>query len=187
MDDHSNIRQVAQLLQNYLDTPPPTTWGRWTFDPVGTTLHHADAGYHFDVTLCRDSASVLDWVVQVSQKAWATPEDIGHLVRSIDALFRLQAVACGEGRNRAFDPDRGHEGQSLRHSDVQSDGRELTASAPSSDPRHCTVCNRLFAQLCKSCIDCHSATANPANTAPSRRQMPLQAAQWLQDERSSLT
>lgn len=43
----------------------------------------------------RASAPVLDWIAQLSMKAWASREDIGYLVEALDDIFGLQAAFCG--------------------------------------------------------------------------------------------
>ena len=46
------------------------------------------------------SASALDWIVQISQKAWATPKVVGDLVRRMDAILNLQGNYCSAGIER---------------------------------------------------------------------------------------
>lgn len=49
-----------------------------------------------------DSASVLDWIAQLNEKTWVSPDDIGNLVKAIDDIFDLHSF-CGMGRNKAVD------------------------------------------------------------------------------------
>jgi len=50
--------------------------------------------YNVDLGRCKTSAQVLDWVIQVSKKNWATPELIGMLVVALDKELDLQANLC---------------------------------------------------------------------------------------------
>jgi len=43
---------------------------------------------------------VLDWIIQVASKTWATPEIIGDLVLALDGIFGLQASFCSGGADR---------------------------------------------------------------------------------------
>ena len=80
-------------------------WRGWSYDVRGRVLVHGESGYEVDLGRCRDSASVLDRVVQVSRKAWATAEGVGGLVRALDDLVGLQAHVCGGGRDHEIDPE----------------------------------------------------------------------------------
>lgn len=50
--------------------------------------------YVIDLDRCTTSAQVLDWIVQVSKKRWATPELIGQMVRLLDKELDLQHNIC---------------------------------------------------------------------------------------------
>ena len=79
------------------DGPPRNdSWGNWRFVESNFTLAHAD-GYEVDLEDMKDSSRILDWIAQVSNKTWAEPADIGHLVRAIDELFDLQENVCSFG------------------------------------------------------------------------------------------
>ena len=53
--------------------------------------------YEVDLEEMESTAAVLDWIVQVSKKTWATPAVVGELVRSIDQVLNLQANYCSQG------------------------------------------------------------------------------------------
>lgn len=79
-------------------------WGKWSYLPSAMVLQHED-GYEVDLEEMNDSASVLDWVAQVSRKELRyTEEDVGHLVRALDELLDLQATCCSMGQDKKFDP-----------------------------------------------------------------------------------
>lgn len=73
-------------------------WGPWCFD--GKYLEHDDTGYYIDIKRCGTSAAILDWITQISHKAWGTQECVGWLVRAFDAVIDLQANRCGNGREQ---------------------------------------------------------------------------------------
>jgi hypothetical protein len=72
------------------------TWGKWRFDEAPFQLVHT-IGYFVNLAEMKDSANVLDWIAQLSNKSWAEPEDIGHFVRALDELMDLQANVCSYG------------------------------------------------------------------------------------------
>jgi hypothetical protein len=80
-------------------------WGHWRLNPKDPLCleyleHPGDDHwlYYVDLERCRTSAEVLDWLCQVSQKTWATSEDVGDLLRALDHLAgRLQSCMCGFG------------------------------------------------------------------------------------------
>ncbi len=53
--------------------------------------------YEIDLDRCRDSAEVLDWIVQVSKKTWASWEVIAKLVLVLDQVLDLQGAYCSCG------------------------------------------------------------------------------------------
>lgn len=75
-------------------------WGRWEYNKSNLTLvFKSSEGWEYEVDLerCDTSSGILDWILQVSQKEWATPEDIGNLVRALDELagYGLQEICHG--------------------------------------------------------------------------------------------
>ena len=76
-------------------------WGAWRFRLANLTLECRDrAGRHFyyvDLERCRTSAELLDWIFQINQKTWATPEIVKDLLDAIDDLLCPQATLCSGG------------------------------------------------------------------------------------------
>lgn len=77
-------------------------WNGWVLEedggPTTVTLSYPPAAdYWIPVGQLRTSAQVLDWVVQISQKNWATDACLGGLVLALDAILNLQANFCGSG------------------------------------------------------------------------------------------
>jgi len=80
-------------------------WGHWRYVKRDLALEYiTDDGYmRYDITLnrCRTSAQILDWLCQISQKSWATPEDVGNLLKALDDLAGgLQGCVCSFGHER---------------------------------------------------------------------------------------
>ena len=42
--------------------------------------------YYIDLERCRTADDILDWLIQLAEKAWIRPEDIGHLVLALHEL-----------------------------------------------------------------------------------------------------
>jgi hypothetical protein len=78
--------------------------GRWTFDEQALALdYHDTAGrwlYEVDLKRCRTAAGMLDMIMQVAGKTWATDDVIAGLVRELDRLLAPQATLCSFGYDR---------------------------------------------------------------------------------------
>jgi len=64
-------------------------WGKWVYNKGTLEIaYHSNKGWEYGVDLerCKTSSAILDWIIQIAQKVWATPEDIGNLVRALDEL-----------------------------------------------------------------------------------------------------
>lgn len=76
----------------------------WEFDPGRLVVFHREhpraAPYEIDLETITTSAATLDWIVQVSQKAWSTPKVVGDLVQLLDAILDLQHNYCSGGLER---------------------------------------------------------------------------------------
>jgi hypothetical protein len=111
------------------DAPPPLFhgrhWGEWVLDIErlclvyrGEPVSRGDGSnvtkgvppytaylscwYEIDIERIHDSAAVLDWIYQVSEKFWATARVTKDLLNAFNAIFHPQASlcsgACGSGR-----------------------------------------------------------------------------------------
>ena len=74
-------------------------WGQWRYNQENLTLEFIDRDretdsnpYYVDLEQSASASDILDWILQLSQKGWTRPEDIGHLVEAFDELagFSLQ-------------------------------------------------------------------------------------------------
>ncbi len=80
------------------------TWGNWKLSTRELVLKYTgEGGYEVDLEEMTSSANVLDWIAQVSQKAWASAEDVGNFVRAINDIFELQQRLCPAGADRRLD------------------------------------------------------------------------------------
>jgi hypothetical protein len=91
-------------------------WGPWVFNREKLELRYPEPmhaihpdiwrEWRYSVSLkgCTSSAPVLDWIAQVSHKGWCSPEDLGHLVRALDALLGLQQHVCSMELDHQVDP-----------------------------------------------------------------------------------
>jgi hypothetical protein len=80
-------------------------WGQWRYDPevlvlIFTMDDQRDHHYEVDLERCKTSAQVLDWIMQVAGKNWATPQVMYDLIRAIDDLLHLQSNYCSWGEER---------------------------------------------------------------------------------------
>ena len=91
------------------DVPDETTWSvekrlarrgitHWRYRRRAHVLWYTGRPYYeVDLERCRTSAEVLDWIVQVSHKIWASPAAVAQLVVALDMACDLQATRCGGG------------------------------------------------------------------------------------------
>lgn len=70
-------------------------YGPWEFDSENLTLTHE--GYEIDLETIDSPAEMLDWISQLAQKSWITPDALGHLVLAFEDIFSPQANLCGSG------------------------------------------------------------------------------------------
>lgn len=56
--------------------------------------------YRIDFARCDTSAEVLDWIIQISKKTWATDELLGKVIRLIDQALRPQENLCCQGKEQ---------------------------------------------------------------------------------------
>jgi len=77
-------------------------WGGWGVDVKNLLLVHEDPDYEVDLRECTDSAKILDWILQVECRPWATPEVVAGLVSAIDDLLKPQRNMCSMGTSTAI-------------------------------------------------------------------------------------
>jgi hypothetical protein len=80
-------------------TVPPTRWGPWTFDREDLHLLYDPQWYGLPLGEATSSAVVLNWIMQVQTKGWASPPVMGDLVTALADLLTPQATLCSFGRS----------------------------------------------------------------------------------------
>src|ERR1700691_1366124 len=102
--DQNAFHSMIEILDRFLSKPLPERWGKWKLDRVRRAIYYdGPQDYWFPLAQTNNSAEVLDWIVQLHEKSWATPEDIGNLVAALDDIFDLQNNICGCGIDHRFD------------------------------------------------------------------------------------
>jgi hypothetical protein len=71
-------------------------WGGWSLH--GDHLFYGD--YCFELDDTGSSASVLDMIMQIAMKKWATDECLAGLVHALDDIFHPQATLCSCGADK---------------------------------------------------------------------------------------
>lgn len=76
-------------------------WGPWRLNPTAATLElRHDTGwlrYEIDLERCLTTGQMLDWVLQIAGKRYATPVVVAGLVNALNALVRPQRRMCSFG------------------------------------------------------------------------------------------
>ncbi len=73
----------------------------WKFNKSNLTITLTEPyGYEIDLERCNSSAEVLDWIVQIAKKTWATDAIVADLVRTLDRLLDLQGNLCSFGMDK---------------------------------------------------------------------------------------
>ena len=82
---------------------PPPNISPWELDADALELRLVGrgVGYSVDLRRCLTSAAVLDWVVQVAKKTWATDDIVAQLVRALAWALDAQGTLCSFGANGA--------------------------------------------------------------------------------------
>ena len=93
-------------IEEELSKPLPVIWGPWKLNKRILTLtfskrrHPANLGppyYEIDLERILDSASMLDWIMQITGKTWADDFTIASLVRALNEIFQPQHYLCSFG------------------------------------------------------------------------------------------
>lgn len=79
-----------------------SVWGIWTLNFSNGCLESSVTGYQIPVYEMRDSASILNWIFQISEKTWASPKDLGDLITAIEEI--LGRNVCSGGKASIIDP-----------------------------------------------------------------------------------
>jgi hypothetical protein len=78
-------------------------WDIWRLDPRNYTLVAGSwQRYYVDLERCLTSAQMLDWIIQVAGKTWATADVLAGLVHALDEVLRPQARLCSLGSSKTL-------------------------------------------------------------------------------------
>ena len=66
---------------------PTTRWGTWSYDAKRFTLTYGPENYGVDLDECRNSAEVLDWILQVTHKTWITSHGARDFIHAINDIL----------------------------------------------------------------------------------------------------
>lgn len=90
-----NIKSMRDVERQQSD------WGGWRRKGMWLEYPAYSGGtYPIDLDRFVDSAHMLDIIMQVAGKAWATDECLAGLVRALDDLLHPQATLCSCGTNK---------------------------------------------------------------------------------------
>lgn len=83
------------------------TFGPWNFKQSTRelTIDKEEAGegqerYAIDLDRCTTSAEVLDWIIQVAGKSWATDCVLASLIRALQYYLHPQQTLCSGGNEQ---------------------------------------------------------------------------------------
>lgn len=103
---------VQMIRASELADPEPVDFSPWVLDPDTYVLRIEGVrrsvfdspgdGYEVDLEECLTSAQVLDWIMQVAQKTWATDSIVAALIRGLDEVLNPQAFLCSFGRSQTL-------------------------------------------------------------------------------------
>lgn len=71
-------------------------WGRWFYvsDQDTGVLHYRDDDgsepYEIDLATCDRGTEILDWILQIEGKNWASDADIGALIRAFSDILPIR-------------------------------------------------------------------------------------------------
>lgn len=77
-------------------------WGDWILIGQNLTLVYTGppAKYEIDLEIINSSSEMLDWIMQIAAKRWATPVIVGDLVKALNEIFLPQKSLCPGGVSR---------------------------------------------------------------------------------------
>ena len=86
-------------------------WGPWSYDSMAYEVvgefpvpGRSPRTYRVFLSQCRNSAEILDWIGQFAGKTWTTPQQVGHLVITLNDLIGFQRHVCRGGKDRTIEP-----------------------------------------------------------------------------------
>ncbi|HZL33897.1 MAG TPA: hypothetical protein VFC78_01225 [Tepidisphaeraceae bacterium] len=94
---------AGELVQQDARRRRPRAVKPWKWNARDRTLGYG--GYQLDLGAVQNSAQILDWIMQVSDKPWASPAVVVALLESLRSILDPQANFCSGGREpHTLDP-----------------------------------------------------------------------------------
>ncbi len=75
-------------------------WGNWVFDTTNLTLIHENENYEIDLEVINSSSEMLDWIFQIRNKEWGTPQAIYDLLLAFEEILEPQLNYCSFGNDK---------------------------------------------------------------------------------------
>lgn len=75
-------------------------WGNWSFDATNLTLVHENEKYEVDLETINSSSEMLDWIFQIRNKEWGTPQAVYDLLTAFEEILEPQSNYCSFGNNK---------------------------------------------------------------------------------------
>lgn len=106
------IKKVIQMHEEVTDMKSWThdfniaEWNKWQLNVNAPELYYTLPGgvYPIDLEQFTHSAEVLDTIMQVAGKTWATDACIAGLVHALNDILRPQANLCSFGKDKRVSP-----------------------------------------------------------------------------------
>jgi len=75
-------------------------WGNWSFDATNLTLVHENEKYEIDLETINSSSEMLDWIFQICNKEWGTPQVVYDLLTAFEEILEPQSNYCSFGNDK---------------------------------------------------------------------------------------
>ncbi len=101
-DMKNKIREEKKRLRENEEESPDfftTNFGPWEFDLDERMLVHQEQQYDIPLDGINSSASILDWIMQIGSKPWATSLDVSSLVHAFSCILHPQQHYCSFEEN----------------------------------------------------------------------------------------
>jgi hypothetical protein len=88
--------------------PRRRNWNGWTLTHGSILSYPAYSGgdYSFDLTDFSTSAKMLNMIIQMEKKTWATDRCVAGLIHALNDILRPQAYLCGSGIDKRLSPSK---------------------------------------------------------------------------------
>jgi hypothetical protein len=94
------MKGMSEIADAFEEELRRTQWGNWRLNGSNWTLLHAETHYEVALEEMNSSSHMLDWIIQVSQKTWASPQDKSGLLDALNSIFYPQNTLCSGGMDK---------------------------------------------------------------------------------------